>query len=362
MLRRKKILFIHKTQFGYLTDVYKWCQYLKDEYDITVVSLNQSHEEICMPGVKVVNVLANTYLLRGILFLWNCIVQILKHKGVVFIVYFKEAYIFRLLFPFRKRMVLDVRTLSVSPNKDERDAYDERLKRCALKYQYVTVISKGVASKLNLQEKNVGIIPLGANRTPISGLNKSYLHLVYVGTLFNRHIEDTIDGIGVFKQKYPNVLIKYDIIGGGIYGEMELLQKRINKLGIQDWVKLHGQIPHNKIGPFLESANIGVSYVPITDYYDYQPPTKTYEYILSGLLCLATATKSNMDIINEVNGCLIDNNAESFAKGLEVLMPKIKTMNREVIKDSLSGAEWSEIINKNLKPIIDDVYEGRCII
>jgi hypothetical protein len=140
------------------------------------------------------------------------------------------------------------------------------------------------------------------------------------------------------------------------------LQKRINKLGIQDWVKLHGQIPHNKIGPFLESANIGVSYVPITDYYDYQPPTKTYEYILSGLLCLATATKSNMDIINEVNGCLIDNNAESFAKGLEVLMPKIKTMNREVIKDSLSGAEWSEIINKNLKPIIDDVYEGRCII
>ena len=103
MLRRKKILFIHKMQFGYLTDVYKWCQYLRDDYDITVVSLNQSHEEICMPGINVVNVSARTYLLRGILFLWNSIVQILKHKGVVFVVYFKEAYVFRLLFPFRKQ-------------------------------------------------------------------------------------------------------------------------------------------------------------------------------------------------------------------------------------------------------------------
>ena len=362
MLRRKKILFIHKMQFGYLTDVYKWCQYLRDDYDITVVSLNQSHEEICMPGINVVNVSARTYLLRGILFLWNSIVQILKHKGVVFVVYFKEAYVFRLLFPFRKRMVLDIRTLSVSPQEEERRAYDERLKKCASKYQYVTVISNGVANKLNLLGANVGVIPLGASRSPVGGMNKSYLHLVYVGTLFNRRIEETIDGLAIFKQKNPNILIKYDIIGSGIYGEKELLQERINKFGIQDCVKLRGHIPHNKITPYLEQANVGVSYVPITDYYDYQPPTKTYEYILSGLLCLATATKSNEDIINEDNGCLVEDNAESFAKGLEVLMGRIETINRENIKDSLSGAEWSEIVNKKLKPIIENVYEGRSFV
>lgn len=40
-------------------------------------------------------------------------------------------------------------------------------------------------------------------------------------------------------------------------------------------------------------------YVPITDYYEYQPPTKTFEYVLSGLLCLATATSSNKEVITE---------------------------------------------------------------
>ena len=97
-------------------------------------------------------------------------------------------------------------------------------------------------------------------------------------------------------------------------------------------------------------------------YFQCENTTKTYEYILSGLLCLATATKSNEDIINEDNGCLVEDNAESFAKGLEVLMGRIETINRENIKDSLSGAEWSEIVNKKLKPIIENVYEGRSFV
>ena len=72
--------------------------------------------------------------------------------------------------------------------------------------------------------------------------------------------------------------------------------------------------------------------------------------------------KRNEDIINEDNGCLVEDNAESFAKGLEVLMGRIETINREDIKDSLSGAEWSEIVNKKLKPIIENVYEGRSFV
>ena len=32
---KSKIVIINKTQFGYHTDYYKYCEYLKDDYDIT---------------------------------------------------------------------------------------------------------------------------------------------------------------------------------------------------------------------------------------------------------------------------------------------------------------------------------------
>ena len=35
---RQKLLIVNKEQFGCLIDSYKWCQYLRDDYDITLLS------------------------------------------------------------------------------------------------------------------------------------------------------------------------------------------------------------------------------------------------------------------------------------------------------------------------------------
>jgi len=39
-------------------------------------------------------------------------------------------------------------------------------------------------------------------------------------------------------------------------------------------------------------------------YYDCQPATKTFEYILSGMVCIATSTYENKKLINNINGVL----------------------------------------------------------
>lgn len=40
----------------------------------------------------------------------------------------------------------------------------------------------------------------------------------------------------------------------------------------------------------------------MTEYYDSQPPTKTFEYALSGLYVLATKTRENEKVITNDNG------------------------------------------------------------
>lgn len=40
-----RLLIICKAQFGYHTDVYKWCEHLKDDYDITVLTFNDGREK-----------------------------------------------------------------------------------------------------------------------------------------------------------------------------------------------------------------------------------------------------------------------------------------------------------------------------
>jgi nucleoside-diphosphate-sugar epimerase len=70
---------------------------------------------------------------------------------------------------------------------------------------------------------------------------------------------------------------------------------------------------------YFDIHNIGVSYIPMLKCFDNQPPTKTFEYLLSGMPVIATATNANKDIINDVNGVLINDNSEEVYNGLTAI-------------------------------------------
>ena len=83
--------------------------------------------------------------------------------------------------------------------------------------------------------------------------------------------------------------------------------------------------------------------------------TKTFEYGLSGLVTIATETKSNQEVINNCNGILIKDNPSSFCDALELLyLHKIK-FDSNVIRESFNRYEWNNIVQKELIPIIEQV-------
>lgn len=347
---KQNLLIINKEQFGYLTDAYYWCKYLRDEYCITFLCFNSGKKKIFMDNIDVKYVpYKGNKTIRGIVFIIISIFYIFRFQGKIIIEYFEHCEILKRVFPWKK-MLLDIRTLSVLPDKKEREKKNLALINTCKYFDKIAAISQGIKENINL--RNISILPLGADC--ISNHQKDYtkLQLLYVGTFSGRNIEDTIEGVALFHNKYPNADIFYDIIGFGFHGEEYTYKNLVNNLSLNSIIKFHGKIPHSELKPFLDKDNIGVSYIPITDYYNYQPPTKTFEYALSGLFVIATATHANKEVVNNDNGILIDDTALAFAEALEEIYLRQVTINEDKIRKSLLCFSWNNIVNGTLKPLL----------
>lgn len=344
------LLIISKNQFGYLTDVYKWTEYLKDLFNVSVICYDVGLEKCDIDRINIHYVsYKGPLFLRGMRFLIVCILYVLLHKGKIIIVYFEHCeWIKRIL--FWKRIQLDIRTLSVSESENTRIQYDTKLSKACNYFDVISVISKGVGDKLNLKNA-YNVLPLGADVMSHTDKKLNKIHLVYVGTFHNRRIQDTIKGLYLFLKQY-SIEVKYDIIGSGSKKDECQIMDTIYKYNLQECIHYYGRLSHSDLTVVFDKANIGVSYVPITSYFEYQPPTKTFEYVLSGLFCIATKTKANAEVINEKNGVLIDDSPEGFCEALSYIYENKSLIQMGEIRSTLIDYLWPNIVNLYLLPLL----------
>ncbi|HBC30101.1 MAG TPA: hypothetical protein DC024_02480 [Clostridiales bacterium] len=352
---KQKLLIINKDAFGYHVDTYKYCQYLRKKYDITYICIEPKEEKIeSLDGVKVIYTTNKPPLkLRAAIYIVYCTFFALFYKGKIFVKFFlRSDFIKRML--FWKKMILDIRTLGIVPIEEKRREFDARLIKTCNYYDHISIISEGVRDKMHIDNSKTSILPLGAD--VISNINKNFdqINLLYVGTLNGRRIDDTIKGYKLFSEKYPDNKFTYDIIGNGNNNELEKISELIGDFKLSDRICLHGFIPNNKLKPFFDKCNVGVSYIPMTEYYDHQPPTKTYEYILSGLFTIATSTHCNKEVINSINGVLIEDNPESFSQALKYIYLN-RNFDSNNIRNTLLEHTWKRIVNNKLIPILEKI-------
>lgn len=350
----KKILFVDRIQLGLTTDCVKYCEYLKNEYQIHFICFNSGKEKVRIPNIKVTYIpKIGNKVMRASIFLLYVTFYILFFNGFIFIFNFPKCSILKRIL-FWKKMHIDIRTLSVSKNATERMIYDLQLEKDVSYFDSSSFISQGIQKKISIpKEKKSFILPLGSDI--LSDTDKAFnsIQLLYVGTLTNRNIIDTIKGYVEFIKSHPHISTHYDIIGDGENNELSEMNEYIKKVNMEKYVTLHGRLPYSALKPFFHSHNVGVSYIPITDYFEYQPPTKTFEYILSGMVCLATSTKANEEVITTKNGILHKDNSMAFKEALEIILQKQDTYNSNTIRNTLLDYQWKNIIEKYLKPIIN---------
>ena len=222
-------------------------------------------------------------------------------------------------------------------------------------FRYVSIISESLKDYLKITNRNISILPLGSSI--ISSTNKCFdkISLVYVGIFSFRDIEKTIVAINELFLEKPELknTLEYYIIGYGYYNEEKYYQEIINDLKLTKQVHLIGKLAHERLPEYFDKCNVGVSFIPINEYFNYQPPTKTFEYLLSGMPCIATDTFENRKIINEENGVLIKDSMEGFKNGiLKIIDTKYDS---ESIRSNQLNNTWEYIVNEKLVPIFNQL-------
>lgn len=352
---RKKILIVNRKQFGYHIDTYYYSKYLSGEYDITYICWDYKEPRIDIEGVSVKYISREGLsIIRYLRFLWGVILEVNNDYDIYFLKYYFGCFLLKIIFP-RKKYIFDVRTGSINKNRYKRTIADKILKFESLFFENITVISASLARKFAFGKK-AHVLPLGSDPIVNNDKNFKSINLLYVGTLQNRHIENTVFGFARFYKEYcSGIDIDYKIIGSGYQGEEEELRKLIREKGLEEIIEVLGEVRHDELIPYFLSQNVGISYIPITDYFDCQPPTKTFEYALAGMPIIATATIENKIVINEFNGVLIRDTPDSFYEGLVKIMQNLENYESKKIRKSFEAYRWSNITTKNLKIFLEGI-------
>ncbi len=355
--KKPKLLMVCRTSFGYQVTLYHWCKNLRHTYDITYICLNDrfAREEIALSGVRVKYVFSTSHkLIRGIKYIFESLKEITKNYDLCIIEYFTGCVFLRWFRPFAN-LILDIQTGSINNSKTKRICDNLLLRIEAFHFKNKTILSERLSNKLKLGGTH--IVPLGAHVISEKQKKFSRIDLVYVGTLQNRRIEKTVLGFDKFYQEYKNKYdFSYTIIGRGADNEEDELRELVKSLALQGVVEIVGYVKNEDLKVFLDSCNVGVSFIPITEYYDLQPPTKTFEYLMSGMPVIATKTSENCRVVNNNNGVLINDTIEGFYQGLTELYKRRNDFKSDQIRSTVKEYTWENIAINNLKPYLDELH------
>ena len=353
LTRMPHLLIIDQHQFGYLTDTFRYCLHLRERWDVAVVCWDYGRVRVALDGVRVSYVSRQGSRPRRLArFIAAASRQLGSGRAdIAFIVYFAGCSLLRAV-PGGVPLIMDVRTGADRGGRARRRFDDAVLRFESRVFAHRTIVSCSLAEKLQMQGRGIHILPLGGDPLPLSPKSFETLRLLYVGTLFRRDLEKTVEGMGLYLRGSPEVSLTYDIVGGGSPEDRGRLEKAIARSEFNDRIRFHGRIPNAELGPFLEQANVGVAFIPLVDYYDCQPSTKVFESLLAGMPVLATATSENRRVVTDENGILIPDTPEGFAEGLRRLAAHRHQFDSRRIRATVADYSWEKIVTDNLEPFL----------
>ncbi|QWG87109.1 glycosyltransferase [Bacillus mycoides] len=352
----KKLLLVPKSQYGYNTDYLKMVDYLaKQNIKIDIYCFDNGSPKIDTPNNvdliyvsrsknKFINYIKYNFgLIKYIMkkrkeYNWIIMSGTIEYCGHI-------PMLMKKITPVTK-WIMDIRTCAVFASEKKRHFYDNAMKWSAKFFDHVTVISDLLAKKLQIPKYT--LLPLGADciiDINQKGFDKGEIRFLYVGTFENRNFENVIKAYDIFCSRVGNSMqTRFDIVG---FAYTEAYQQKvisaINDAENKEKIQYHGRKNHDEIIDLFKEASVGFSYVPITDYYDVQPPTKTYEYIINGIVCIGTNTKANAEIINDRNGILINEDINSIVEGIEKVSKEIFKYDALQLSKTVENHEWDKI-------------------
>ncbi len=106
-MKTKKLLIIDWNPYGSLTDSYKWCEYLRTYYNITLLAPKNNASFPVQEGIKYYSINANSQTILGrtwtrLSFVIKAFWLTLWFKGKIFVVYYPSSYWLKRLLHWKK--------------------------------------------------------------------------------------------------------------------------------------------------------------------------------------------------------------------------------------------------------------------
>lgn len=264
-------------------------------------------------------------------------------------------FIYRLL--FRKRKIfIQLFTPNVNKSRVKRYLNNTVLKMNLKFFNYIgsgtndnVIIYK--IPKYKLIELEVGYPDYGFSLRAFKNLN-----LIYLGTINNRELFKTVEGLNMFLKRNKDFLtnkminVTYDIIGGGSSDDIKMIKNAIIRQNLSNIIKYHGYLEEVDVKKLLKKANVGVAYLPKTNYFNNLSSTKIVEYFLTGMPVLSVDTKFAKKVVNNKSGILCTDSSEGFAIGLEEILMKLNNYDSKEIRNMYEEYTINKVIEQNYIP------------
>lgn len=351
--RPKSLLVVSLLQFGVHTDTVKYCERLRGRWRVTCLCLESGLPRLELDGVDVVYCTRRP-LGKAELGLFLDTLRLLRSRAfdLVFLRRTKYSFLLRLVH-LRLPMVFDVRSGSIEDGAAVRIVEDTLTWFNARFFRHITVISRGLARRLRLPGR-AHVLPLGADPAPeLTHRIPGELRLVYIGTFKGRRLERTVLGLRAFLDDGGNPRCRYSIIGFGPQPDTERLRRVVVDTGLADIISIEGRIGHAEVSSVLAGYDVGVAFTPRAPWYEHQPSTKIFEYLAAGLLCIATDSAANREIVTPDTGVLIDGTAESFRAGLHEIAALLPASDPRRVAEAVRDHNYGRIIDDNLAPYLE---------
>ncbi len=286
------------------------------------------------------------------------VISILKSKDsdIIIIHFHRLAFLYPLFLP-NSKLVLRLYTTSVNKSRIKRIIWDMWERFVCKFYRIYFIPTENDKDAFHLNKRKISYV-IPSPLEPVSKTKKEFkeIKLFYIGTLHNRNVEDTVKGLALFlKSNINNDIVSYDIIGRGHKEDEEKLISTIINNNLEDIVHYHGFLNDEEVIPFFDNCNIGVAYVPVTKYYTNVLVTKLFEYLQSGLAAIATKTNENKKIITDINGVIIEDSPEGFAKGLGKITMNLDKYSSEAIANTVKEYTVEYYVKNHFLYILEDI-------
>jgi glycosyltransferase involved in cell wall biosynthesis len=346
----KNILIIHPGPLGNHSATLYFCKLLKYKYNVHYIGIDEGAGYLEEERINIFHLrpTKNKFVRKYKYF--KCVLEKLKTNKFSFVLlnYFPLCSLFLI---FNRNINVEVRSGYIFKSKLKRIIFNHFLKIEVSLFKNIITLSFDLKNNLKLPQRTK-IIPLGGPQQPANNLDFNTLSFLYVGTFRQRNLHVTIEAFNIFLNNIHDFQSQYHIVGFGSHEEVELIKKIIKTYKLENSVFFHGEVRYPELFKLFSLCNVGISYVPNTEYFRFQPSTKTLEYLLNGMPVIATDIVDHKNIINTSNGVIINDDVNSIAYGFKYIYQNKNKFNSLYIQENSNIYSWEYIVEEILIPII----------